>query len=575
MILRYNSDYNSIKPFNPIELNKFTILTGINGSGKSQLLTSLTKSNTSIDGINKNQIVLFNYLNFRIENESNYNNQVYANERSAVWNQIKTPNASNIYPSLKQYKDQLGPENYFAILEIANGKPFLGLKDSDFGDNENLKSNYNAYKNNTINYFESIKDQQIGGYFTLKNLLLKSPKLIDSLTQDEFEELFEPTILVNDFLPTQISNLFGNYWSKYQIFELRKFRNGINNVDEIKQEFTRKKQKPWDLINNIFAKFDTFNFRINNPEDIDFIDPQNTTPFVAQLIHKDSRINVSFNDLSSGEKIILSLVLSIYKSSSDGIFPKLLLLDEVDASLHPSQIKNMIDVIKDVFVSENDVNVILATHSPSTIALAEEENIFVVNPSGQNRIEKQSKSEALKILSQGFITLEESLGVFDKLTNKELSIFTEGDNIDLLKKGIELLEPTLLEKVDFIDNLRDKTGKNQLQYYFEMLTRVQHDKNILFVFDCDVTNTFNDSNKTFHLILDKNIENRKVKKGIENLFPENLFLPELYDNKLKDDGGDSNNLNKKKFLKFLLERNTKEDFLKFNQFISKVKILIS
>lgn len=64
----------------------------------------------------------------------------------------------------------------------------------------------------------------------------------------------------------------------------------------------------------------------------------------------------------------MALVASIYKSSSDGAFPDILLLDELDASLHPSMIKNMIGVIEDIFL-EQGIKVILVTHSPSTIAL--------------------------------------------------------------------------------------------------------------------------------------------------------------------------------------------------------------
>ena len=96
--------------------------------------------------------------------------------------------------------------------------------------------------------------------------------------------------------------------------------------------------------------------------------------------------------------------------------------------------ENLLNVLNEVFVKENNVKVVLATHSPSTIALAEESNIYVVNRDGQNRIEKQNRQEALKILSEGFITLDEGLQIFDQFSKKELTLFTEGNNISFIKK---------------------------------------------------------------------------------------------------------------------------------------------
>ena len=81
----------------------------------------------------------------------------------------------------------------------------------------------------------------------------------------------------------------------------------------------------------------------------------------------------------------MALVSCVYKASFDKHFPQVLLLDEVDASLHPSMMQNMLNVIEKVFL-ENGVKVILVTHSPTTIALAPEESVYVMNRSCKNRI---------------------------------------------------------------------------------------------------------------------------------------------------------------------------------------------
>jgi hypothetical protein len=82
----------------------------------------------------------------------------------------------------------------------------------------------------------------------------------------------------------------------------------------------------------------------------------------------------------------------------------LLLLDEVDAPLHPSMAASLLNTIQNVLVRDRNVSVILTTHNPSTVALAPEEAIYSMNPAGP-RIDKVSKSFALSLLTTGVPTL--------------------------------------------------------------------------------------------------------------------------------------------------------------------------
>ena len=101
-------------------------------------------------------------------------------------------------------------------------------------------------------------------------------------------------------------------------------------------------------------------------------------PFELKLINNFNQAKVKFSELSSGEKVLISLVFALYNTKFDVEFPKVLLMDEPDASLHPSMTKQFLDVIQKVFVQDKGVKVILTTHSPSTVALAPEEAIFIV-----------------------------------------------------------------------------------------------------------------------------------------------------------------------------------------------------
>jgi len=109
---------------------------------------------------------------------------------------------------------------------------------------------------------------------------------------------------------------------------------------------------------------------------------------------------INFEDLSSGERILFALVLSIYKGHLSGTFPSVLLLDEIDASLHPLMIKNLLKAIREQFVLKNKMLVIMTTHSPATIALSEGNELYVVNK-GTPGIQPTSRDGALKILTTG------------------------------------------------------------------------------------------------------------------------------------------------------------------------------
>jgi predicted ATP-dependent endonuclease of OLD family len=306
-------------------------------------------------------------------------------------------------------------------------------------------------------------------------------------------------------------------------------------------------------------------YRVNSPESLGYFDS-----YQLKLIHTEKpNLQINFDALSSGEKILMALVASIYKASSDGLFPDILLLDEVDASLHPSMMKNMLNVIEKIFLKQG-VKVILVSHSPTTIALSPEDSIFIVNKSGLNRIEKKSKQEALSILTQGYATIDEGLKLFDEVTKNNLTIITEGNNTLLIKKALELHN---INDVEILDGIESMTGKNQLKTLFDFLTKMTHDNKVIFIWDCDVTYTLNEANNTYPHILQKNEDNTIATKGIENIFPIELF--DNFKKTIIDSRGESkhefDSNRKRDFESFILERNKKEDFVNFESLLNEIQ----
>lgn len=156
---------------------------------------------------------------------------------------------------------------------------------------------------------------------------------------------------------------------------------------------------PWDVINEAFQVAD-FPYEVVSPVG---------TPLAGQYELKlRSRLTgeqIPPGDLSSGEKMLLVLVLWLYNSQHHGRFPKLMLLDEPDANLHPSMTRQFLSVVKEVLVDKYGVRVIMTTHSPSTVALAPEGSVFEMSRTSPRIRRSRSVAETVGLLTAGLVVV--------------------------------------------------------------------------------------------------------------------------------------------------------------------------
>jgi energy-coupling factor transporter ATP-binding protein EcfA2 len=159
---------------------------------------------------------------------------------------------------------------------------------------------------------------------------------------------------------------------------------------------------PWDVLNDTF-KAAEFPYRVKSPKSSGLLD-------VYQLrLHDESSGNeINPVDLSSGELRLLGLVLWLYNSKHHGRFPRLFLMDEPDAHLHPSMARHFINVVKEVLVDRYKVRVILSTHSPSTVALAPDGSIFEMSKNSPRIIPSKSKAATIGLLTAGLVIVTPS-----------------------------------------------------------------------------------------------------------------------------------------------------------------------
>lgn len=412
MKLTLGQKFKSLDPFT-IDLPDLVILTGINGAGKTQLLTAITQNQLSVVDENGSEL----------------------NPKKYVTSQTLSPNESTIVT-----REQLNTitqnlwNQYSQYLMVKQSNPGYSLENNVFGEGAQQ-----------IKVIEKIREGAI--------------KERDTLTSDDFFNYYplEDGLIKTDVFYQNFSSLFKRYQDKLDNNEYRQYRNQIKKHTEItfltKEEFDKTfGEAPWEFVNKIIKEAN-LDYHINSPAN-----SHRDAAFELKLVNNFNCTEIQFGDLSSGEKVLMSLALALYNSNFDIEFPKVLLMDEPDASLHPSMSKKFLDVIQQIFVNEKKVKVIITTHSSSTVALAPEESIFIVNKTGI-RIEKVSKDKALKILTSGVPS-------FSVNYENRRQIFVESPNDVIFYENLyQKLSHLLIAEISlsFISSGESRTDKNGIK----------------------------------------------------------------------------------------------------------------
>ncbi|NWB72591.1 ATP-binding protein [Pseudomonas sp. G5001] len=180
------------------------------------------------------------------------------------------------------------------------------------------------------------------------------------------------------------------------------------DVDKISEVFG---PEPWSLINSILKSVFDDKFIISVPdEEYEVFD------YVAQLKLQGSEEFISPESLSSGERTLLWLALTLfntqYQNTLTSSIPKLLLIDEPDAFLHPKMVEKLYTVLS-LFTTIFGTYVIITTHSPTTVALAPDKSVYVVCDGDVKPVEKDlAISDLLDGVDQISIDPENRLHVF-------------------------------------------------------------------------------------------------------------------------------------------------------------------
>ena len=343
--------FKSLQPVDLFELPDFCVLTGKNGSGKSHLFEAMANRNTTVITVDEKQVnivqyIAFNGLNPNVGADCNYRNLL--DEQKNLWNSIRSylEKHRGVTPTEQDFQREIR-QNYGLFLPQA--KELYKRVNGDL---------------------QAITEELVNEYFGIR-------------PQDE-----------HSFFSSQFASIFKLYANRLEKNVYNAFRNkehGLHLPVLTKEDFEKKYgPKPWVLINEMMAGAG-LSYRVNNPEG-----QERDDDFPLQLSDVDRNIEVQVKDLSTGERVLMSLALAIYNTNEDSMRPDILLLDEPDAALHPEFSKVLLKSINESIVQKAGVKVVISTHSPTTVALSEESWLYQMEY-GQYP-HKVTKKQALNIL---------------------------------------------------------------------------------------------------------------------------------------------------------------------------------
>ncbi|UJF22718.1 ATP-binding protein [Shewanella sp. OMA3-2] len=346
------------EPF--IHNGNMVVLTGRNGCGKTRLLESI-----------KNQMSVVDLAGVRITNQ----------EIMLVGQAQLTPNFGGAYN-----------DGQFQTKITSSLQMFDRIKnqfDSPLS-HENAR-NYGRMQEDSLPYESLFRLCS-----SISQYLNKRPS---ELTHDEIKVHFEDHI--HSVLGSQnISSICNRYIQRKKLNKYNKYcaEQEGEDVSYLSEEsfLNRFGDEPWKIINKIIESTFDNKFKFSEPDTL-----SQSYSYNATLIQQGSGLPVAVDALSSGEKTLLWLALTLFNSQyydhTAVQAPKLLLLDEPDAFLHPQMVVKMYRVLTE-FSESFKSRIFITTHSPTTVALSPENSTYIVS---ENSISPVTKDEGVAELLDG------------------------------------------------------------------------------------------------------------------------------------------------------------------------------
>ncbi|MBD8387912.1 ATP-dependent endonuclease [Dysgonomonas sp. BGC7] len=424
MQIKLKNQYKSLYPFESENLSDFSVITGKNGSGKSQLLELLYYKSQNRAEVNQIDISIIPYFN-KIQFEGISKQSAFKINHDEWKKSLKkTVDLFIVMPEEEKRFHAYMIENNLIDKILANNYREVLLSEDEYCFN--LIEQIIRKKSLSLYYSHREQNPKIQKQVTVlnstyfqKNILkaILLAKEVAAYLEKKFFDLKEHDFYTtpiseywvdeNDLFQSKLEIIFYNYSRRrhkndYEFYRKEKYKIPNSSISDL--DFIKRYPEPWKTINDILEKYNIdFYFKGLEPgqftEDVNMDNP---------LHKKSTETQILFENLSSGEKVVIGLILKLFLSDYyEGKleYPNLLLLDEPDAHLHPEMSKLLIDILNEVFVKQLGIKVIFSTHSPSTIALCPDDCIYQLENGENTQLKKISKDIALELLTSFIPTL--------------------------------------------------------------------------------------------------------------------------------------------------------------------------
>lgn len=469
-VLEAQDSYKNIKKgFKWEKIPKFAVITGENGSGKSSLLEGIMKKKFTINNHQGLQASVGLYNQFKLQ-DINYNSDFTAKlmrqEIKLMDLYLKATdfnNPRNVFMLTKNIVSQWG-ENYSQEIEKITFQQFITRDFSHFS--ESIR-NYLSQRRDDLNlpiYSEHFKRNGMNEDKFYLSTHEEIKQWFSQLQDKNFESI--NTI----FDESALNAIFGEY-----LIKKTNIRDDLDDLEEnlsskeIKQRIEEEIGKnPLDEINRllkqVYSKYSL----------VSELRKDNCQPRI--VCKTQDGVTVSLKELSTGEQIIISLYMWRYDKTP--LHSMVLLFDEPDAHLNPKMAKMLIDVLKNTIVKKFSCQVIMTTHSLSTVAYCEEKDLFYME---EGRVSKISKEECIQNLADGVMTFEKALNQLKLIENSNKPILVvEGKTEEIIfEKYYEFKK----QEMPFI--VIDGKGADNLPQFCTCFNILNLSQKRVFLFDYD------------------------------------------------------------------------------------------
>lgn len=316
-----------------------------------------------------------------------------------------------------------------------------------------------------------------------------------------------------------------------------------------------------------------FNFILSNKEFIGVED--------NNIVFLEAGKKININNLSSGEKEIVFIATYLINADENDNF-SFVLMDEIEKKLHPNWQLKILDFYKKIFSDNNDrqlKQIFIATHSPFIIHNRSlDDKVIVLNKNENGEIEVSADSYFPDVTSSKLI--EKAFSINGFLDSEKPYIFVEGKTDEkYIRKAIEIFDKQYLFDKFVVEPIeRDGAAgcSKLIKFKCAFLSKQKLIRSkIILLFDSDVTEI---EEEVFEkLIICKVPPNNysKIKKGIENLFTEELITNSVFLKYIENNGDNFYIRDDKKdaLCNFICDEISDENLLKicFSKFLSLIE----